>query len=57
MRHCWEEGPNICKAHGVDCDDLMCDTVGSSCMEESGHEGAHIFVSDNEIMITFEAIN
>jgi hypothetical protein len=52
--HCWEDGPKICKAHGVQCDDSECEQVGTTCMELSGHDGEHIFVPDDEITITFK---
>lgn len=52
--HCWEDGPKICREHGVACDDFRCETVGTSCMLEDGHEGPHEFCRDDEITVAFK---
>jgi hypothetical protein len=39
--HCWEDGPRTA------------DDVGTSCMLEMGHEGPHVWVRDDDIIIRF----
>ena len=40
--HCWEDGPK------------QPDGMGTTCMEESGHTGPHVWARDDSILIRFK---
>lgn len=58
MVHCWKGKRDWLEENGQLGSDEWLETYecDSSCMLESGHEGPHEFVRDDDIGITFPAV-
>jgi hypothetical protein len=56
MKHCWKDKQEFIEEQGVKRgSEEWCDvfTNSQTCMLEAGHDGEHVFTSDDELIIKF----